>query len=153
MDKHSSNKVTFLAVGAATLIVIVGLAVAVYALTLDAGSKEPAKHAEESTHEHSHEKAAAASTQEAGAVIIYGDDGFEQQTYTVKQGDIVLVKNESSVDFYFTTGPHEHHDMYSPLNLGTIAPGGSSSFVAPQAGSYIFHNHENDAEMGELIVQ
>ena len=53
MDKHSSNKVTFLAVGAATLIVIVGLAVAVYALTLDAGSKEPDKNLQESTHEHS----------------------------------------------------------------------------------------------------
>ena len=157
MSKDNNSKTTFIAVGTAVLMVIIGLAATAYALTLDTGSKKPAKHAEETTYEHSHEsdhkKAAPASAHEASAVIVYGNNGFEQQQYTVNQGGTVLVKNESSVDFYFTTGPHEHHDIHSPLNLGTIAPGGSSSFVAPEAGTYIFHNHENDAQTGELIVQ
>lgn len=157
MRYNRDNKTTFLAVASAVLLVIVGVAAAAYALTLDTGSRNPVARSEESTHKDSHEsdhkKAAAASAQEASVVIVYGNKGFEQSSYTVKQGETVLVRNESSVDIYFTTGPHENHDIYSPLNLGTIAPGESSSFVAPQAGTYKFHNHDNDAQSGELIVQ
>lgn len=145
-----------MSLGAAMLIAAMGVGAAVYALTLDSSEKKSAAHSEV-THSHSHEdddkKAALSTTEEAAAVIVYSDNGFEQPTYTVKSGETVLVKNNSSVDFYFTTGPHENHDIRSPLNLGTISPGKASSFVAPAAGVYIFHNHDNDAQAGELIVQ
>lgn len=149
------------AIIAAVGISIVGIGTAVYALTLDTTEHTTATEAHDrnDTHGHSHEsshdhkEAAPASNQEASVVIVYGSEGFEQSTYTVKSGETVRVENKSDVDFYFTTGDHHNHDIHSPLNLGTIAPGAASSFVAPQAGVYDFHNHENEYEAGELIIQ
>ena len=161
MSKDQNKTTTLLAVGAATLIAVIGIGAAVYALTLDTSS-EQSTHATETTHEHSEasghpkaddKRASAPSAEEVKITIVFGDNGFEQPSYTVKSGETVLVKNTSNEEFYFTTGDHHNHDINSPLNLGTIEPGGASSFVAPAPGTYTFHNHDNDAQAGELIVQ
>jgi plastocyanin len=153
MSKEQS-KTTVLAVGAALVIAVLGIGTAVYALTLDT-SESKTQVSETSGHSHTSDdkKASAPSTEKASLVITYGNDGFEQASYTVKSGETVLVENASKEEFYFTTGDHHNHDIHSPLNLGTIAPGESSSFVAPEAKTYGFHNHDNETEAGTLIVQ
>ena len=163
MSKDNNKVTTIFAVGAAVLIAVIGIAAAVYALTLDTSKEHASAQVSEAGHEHaasdghSHakddKKATAPSAQEPAATIVYGNNGFEPALYTVKSGETVLVKNTSKEEFYFTTGDHHNHDINSPLNLGKIAPGGSSSFVAPAAGTYGFHNHDDETEAGELIVQ
>src|SRR6478735_5975933 len=135
MTKQTKNKTTFIAVLMAMLLAIVGVGTAMYALTLESSENEDVQ---KTAHVHKGEdkQAAVASGEQAALAIVYGDDGFKNASYTVMSGETVLVKNESSVEFYFTTGDHHNHDIHSPLNLGVIAPGGSSSFVAPAAGTY-----------------
>lgn len=152
MSQEKNRKTTVIAAGAAILIAIIGVGTAVYALTVES---DKTTSTESSEVEHSHEGASKAtvSSKEASATIAYTGNGFEETSYTVKAGETVRVENNSSVEFYFTTGDHHNHDTHSPLNVGVIVPGEASSFVAPKAGIYNFHNHEDERQAGELIVQ
>lgn len=161
MGKRSDNT-TIIAMLVAGAISIGGIGAALYALTLETSEHEAmavtaTQKQEETSNGHAHHNenktAATPSAEQASIVIVYAANGFEKQSYTVKTGEAVLVENKSDQEFYFTTGDHHNHDINSPLNLGTIAPGKSSSFVAPAAGTYGFHNHDNETEAGELIVQ
>lgn len=156
---------TTIAVVTAAIFTVIGLAVAVYALTADeSAGKSTGKHEAKSahSHEHGHEHVGHDGNEqgsEAGEVagpaevIEYTNDGFAQTSYTVAAGDIVQVKNVSGSDMYFTTGDHHNHDIHSPLNLGVVKAGAAAEFAAPEAGVYQFHNHDNEAQAGELIVQ
>ncbi len=156
-----NNRVSVAAISIASIIAIIGVGTAVYAMTLDTSENEALvremnlERSELDSHPHttSDKIAAQPSFDQASLVIVYNDGGFDETSYTVGSGQTVRVENKSGKEFYFTTGDHHNHDTSSPLSLGTIAPGESSSFVAPKPGSYNFHNHDNDDQAGMLIVQ
>jgi len=159
MNKENSSKTTFIPVGVAAVIAVIGVGMAVYALTLGPSEDSSAKHSTNVAHEHSahaHDdsvKAPAASTEAAALTISYTNDGFALTEFTVKASELVRVENNSDTEMYFAAGEHEHHDINSPVNLGTIEPGAASSFIAPKAGTYLFHNHDNDEHKSTLVVQ
>ena len=94
--------------------------------------------------------------------VSYGAEGFSPDTTTIKKGDTVLFKNESSDDIWPASGPHPAHTAY-PTTGGCIGstfdacakipPGGSWSFIFDIAGTWSYHDHLNSGRTGTIIVQ
>lgn len=157
-ENDNSKSITVFSIAGAVLLVAVGAAAAIYALVANTPTVQQASHEHGVSAEHVHSEdvpteAPIASTKAPAITIEYANDGFTAVMYTVQYGQMVRVENNSANELYFTTGDHHNHDIHSPLSLGVIAPGEASSFVAPQPGRYGFHNHENEHQAGELIVQ
>jgi len=157
--KDANNKTTTtLSIIVAIIICAAGIALAVYAIALnpshsETGAKTESPHGR-TTHESNRKDAPLATDiAEAAIAIKYGNEGFAQPIYEVNSGELVRVENNSDREMYFAAGEHEHHDVDSSVDLGVIEPGKFSVFKAPQAGTYLFHNHDNDSHTGQLIVR
>lgn len=143
-------------IAAVALLVIGGGA---YALTQNSEEPSEASNSAESDHDHndgshSHdEEAADTSSAVETSTITYTDDGFSPSTVTVKAGTTITVKNNSSSPLQFSSDPHPAHTDEDELNLSTLSPGASTTFVATETGSHGFHNHLNEDASGTLIVQ
>lgn len=156
-------RISLAAIMAAALLLFVGVGITTLAITKEAkeypgggdneGSHALSGHDHSNDSEHDHKVAAPATSEKADLVIVFSDSGFDQSTYEVTAGDTVKIENSSSDAYYFATGDHANHTIDSPLNVGTISPGGASSFIAPGAGEYDFHNHKNETQAGTLIVR
>ncbi len=91
--------------------------------------------------------------QPAAATITYSNDGYSPSTVTVKSGDTVVIKNDSSRDMQFDSDPHPAHTNNQELNVGVVAPGESMSFVVKRTGTFGYHNHLNASDTGTIVVQ
>lgn len=91
--------------------------------------------------------------QTSGTIITLTDAGFDKASYTVKAGDTVTVKNESSSAMQFSSADHPTHLENPELNMSVIEPGQSGTFVAETAGTFGFHDHLNDQFTGTLVVE
>ncbi len=85
--------------------------------------------------------------------IVYTDSGFEKSSYTVGAGGTVIVKNDSSSDLQFSSDDHPAHLDNSELNQSVLASGDSQEFVVTETGTWGIHDHLNDANTTELIVE
>jgi len=85
-------------------------------------------------------------------VITYSNSGFTPNTITIKAGDPVTVKNESSRTLDFASDDHPTHKNNSELNVGDIESGKSATFTM-KAGTWGYHNHLNASDTGTIIVQ
>lgn len=92
-------------------------------------------------------------TDQAAATIIYSNDGYSPATTTVKTGDTVVIKNDSSRAMQFDSDPHPAHTDNEELNVGVVEPGESMSFVVKRTGTFGYHNHLNASDTGTIIVQ
>jgi uncharacterized protein YxeA len=90
---------------------------------------------------------------ESSTTIVVTDDGFDKTTYTVKAGETVTVKNESSSSVQFSSADHPTHLEDPELNMDVIAPGESGTFVANTKGTHGFHDHLNDQHTSTLVVE
>jgi len=95
----------------------------------------------------------AADTQAVAATIEYSDNGFSPQTVTVKSGQSIAIKNDSSSDVQFDSDPHPVHTTNKELNVETVAPGEVKTFTVTKTGSYGYHNHLNPSQQGKIIVE
>ena len=93
------------------------------------------------------------TTTDKQTVIVFTDDGFENQEYTTKAGQAVEVKNNSSMQLQFSSDDHPTHTEQNELNLAVLAPGESASFTPTQAGEWGFHDHINAQFTGLLRVE
>lgn len=91
--------------------------------------------------------------EEAAATITYTDNGFEPSSVTVKSGDRVEVKNNSSKSMQFSSAPHPSHTQNRELNQNTLPPGGSQTFVVTTKGTWIYHDHLQASNTGTLVVE
>ncbi len=85
--------------------------------------------------------------------ITYSSSGFSPATLTVKSGDKVTVKNNTSSQIQFDSNPHPLHTDDPELNIGLIGPGESQTITVTKKGSHGFHNHLNPSDTGTLVVQ
>lgn len=88
----------------------------------------------------------------AGAIIIFTNSGFEKNSYTVKKGQMVEVKNQSSTQLEFSSDNHPTHTDEPELNLSVLRPGQSASFTPTETGNHGFHDHLQAQYAGTLIV-
>ena len=84
--------------------------------------------------------------------IVFTDSGFEQSKYTVKKGQTITVKNQSSNELEFASDDHPTHRQQPELNTATTAPGESTNFTPTKTGTWGFHDHIRSQFTGELIV-
>lgn len=155
--------VSIAAITAALLLLIIGMSVTILAINNEVKVRpETAENVSSHTsnnHDHSNDRvhdykvAPPATSEKADLLIKFSDSGFDRSIYEVSAGDTVRVENGSRDAFYFATGDHANHTIDSPLNVGTIQPGGASSFIAPDPGVYNFHNHKNETQAGTLTVR
>lgn len=101
-------------------------------------------------------------------VVILTDAGYSPTTMTIKKGETVVFKNESSDSMWTASAMHPTHTAYSgtsvdqhcPDTAGTAfdacrayLPGESWSFVFNKIGSWKYHNHLNSTQWGTVVVQ
>lgn len=94
--------------------------------------------------------------------ITITDSGYSPNTITIKAGDTVTFKNESSQPVWTASAVHPTHKAYPTTGgcLGStfdacqgIPPGQSWSFKFDIAGSWKYHNHLNPGQTGTIVVQ
>lgn len=95
----------------------------------------------------------SASTASAVATITYSDSGFSPATTTVKAGDTVAIKNTSSSVMQMDSDPHPVHTDDTDLNVGTVNPGETKTFVVTNKGSFGFHNHLAPSNTAKIVIQ
>lgn len=100
--------------------------------------------------------------------VVLSDAGYAPSTLTIKQGETVTFKNESSKMMWTASAMHPAHTGYSGTSLQDhcpdttstsfdacrgYAPGESWSFTFQKVGSWGYHNHLSPKEWGTVVVQ
>ena len=103
-----------------------------------------------------------------GNVVTLTDGGYVPSTLTIKKGDTVTFKNESSVAMWTASAMHPAHTGYSGTSLSEhcpdaantsfdacrgYQPGESWSFTFNKVGSWGYHNHLSPSQWGKVIVE
>ncbi len=93
--------------------------------------------------------------------VTYTDSGFSPSVVTIKKGDTVVFKNESTTSFWPASDPHPLHNGY-PTTGGCIGstfdacayipPGGQWSFLFQFIGSWGYHDHLSPRQGGTVVV-
>lgn len=101
-------------------------------------------------------------TEETTHVITYSDNGYEPKTITIKAGETVTFKNQSSLAMWPASAMHPTHRVY-PTTGGCIGstfdacrgvpPGESWAFTFDIRGSWKYHNHLNPGNTGTVVVE
>jgi plastocyanin len=84
--------------------------------------------------------------------IVFSNDGFKPDTYTVKVGQQVKVTNNSNQPLQFSSDDHPAHTDEAELNLPVLEPGKSATFTPTQVGTWGFHDHLDAQYTGTLEV-
>ena len=86
-------------------------------------------------------------------IIMRTDTGFVPSEVTIKKGDIVLWKNESSDYDWPASDLHPTHALYPEFDpLRPIAPGSDWSFKFDKVGVWKFHDHIRANKVGTVTV-
>src|SRR3989344_5462020 len=100
--------------------------------------------------------------------IIYTDSGYSPSELTIKIGDTVTWKNESSSGMWTASAMHPTHTLYSGTSLeehcknnqsdsfdecSSIKSGESWSFTFEKQGTWPYHNHVQTGHFGKIIVK
>ena len=89
----------------------------------------------------------------SGNLITYTDSGFSPAQVSVKAGDTVTFKNDSTKSVQVNSAPHPAHTQFPELNIGTIATGESKTVTFTTAGIKKYHNHLNPSQNGQIVVE
>lgn len=93
------------------------------------------------------------SSQQVAATITYTNSGFSPEKITVKSGDMISVKNDSSRPLEFSSDPHPVHTDDPELNQSVLEPGQSQSFTLTTKGTWGYHDHLNEINTGTIVVE
>lgn len=95
-------------------------------------------------------------------VVTYTDSGFSPNTLTIKKGETVTFKNQSSNSMWTASAVHPSHRGY-PTTGGCIGstfdackgiqPGNSWSFRFDISGTWKYHNHLSSGDIGTIVVE
>ena len=100
--------------------------------------------------------------------VTYIDSGYSPSTLTIKVGDTVTWKNQSSHGMWTASAMHLSHTVYSGTSLQqhcpdstnnsfdeckSDEPGSSWSFTFTKKGTWGYHNHVKASDFGKVVVQ
>jgi len=100
--------------------------------------------------------------------IAYTDAGYSPSNLTIKKGDTVTFRNQSSSSIWTGSAMHPTHMAYSGTTLQQHCPdpenndfdqckaegaGASWSFTFTKTGSFGYHNHMNTSHFGKVTVE
>ena len=101
-------------------------------------------------------------------VVTYGNAGYSPKTITIKIGETITFKNESSRNVWTASALHPTHTTYSGTSTQQHCPdlsntsfdqctgssaGDSWSFTFTKTGSWKYHNHLNSSDSGTVVVK
>lgn len=87
-------------------------------------------------------------------IITKTDSGFSSAAITVKLGDKVIFKNQSSKSFWPASNLHPTHTIYSEFDsLKGVPAGESYSFVFEKVGKWPYHDHLDSTQGGVITVE
>lgn len=102
----------------------------------------------------------------ATQVITYTDSGYSPSPITIKAGDTVTWRNQSSRTMWTASAIHPTHKVYPGSDIQKcgsgevifdacqgIAPGAEWSFTFTNAGTWGYHNHLQASHTGKVIVE
>lgn len=102
------------------------------------------------------------SQETVSPVIFYTDNGYTPSAITIKAGEEVTFKNDSSKTMWPASAMHPTHVAYPTTGgcLGStfdackgIQPGYSWSFMFDIPGTWKYHDHLSPAFLGAIIVE
>jgi plastocyanin len=137
------------------LVVLALIATGAFLITRDSGEEETSNNAG-TTNTASPEPATEpqpAEEPQGEATISFNGSEFDPDPLTVPEGTTVTVTNNSSQTIQFDSDPHPQHTDNTELNIETISPGESNTFVANTVGTFGYHNHLNPSQTGTIIVE
>jgi len=86
--------------------------------------------------------------------VTYTDSGFSPVPLTIKLGDNVNFKNESSAPMWVASAPHPAHTDYPEFDAKKGAGEGETySFTFTKVGTWKYHDHLNPTRYGSIIVE
>lgn len=95
-------------------------------------------------------------------VVTYANSGFSPSILTIKKGETVIFKNQSSNSMWTASAVHPTHREYPTTGgcLGStfdacsgIQPGNSWSFRFNISGTWKYHNHLSPSDTGTIVVE
>lgn len=98
-------------------------------------------------------KPAGEETIKNAAVITYNGSSFSPSTLNVSKEQKIIIKNDSSANLGFYSGPHPTHQDNPELNLGTIEAGQLKTLLLTKPGTYYYHNHLSASQEGTIVVK
>lgn len=134
------------------VVVLALIAAGAFFLAQNAAEKETSNNTG-TTRTESEPAAEPAEEQQTETIISFSGSGFDPDPLTVPVGTTVTVTNNSSQTIQFDSDPHPQHTDNTELNLETISPGESDTFIANTVGTFGYHNHLNPSQTGTLIVE
>lgn len=102
------------------------------------------------------------ATEEEEYAVTYTDAGYSPTTLTVKKGETVTFKNQSSRSMWTASAVHPTHREYPTTGgcLGStfdacqgVQPGDSWSFRFDIPGTWKYHNHLSPGDTGVIVVE
>jgi len=94
------------------------------------------------------------TTSPGGNLVVYTDAGYSPATLTIKSGDTVVFRNESSGEVWVASNPHPVHTDYPGFDSKKpLAKGEEYSFTFEKTGRFGYHNHLNPSQGATIVVQ
>lgn len=86
--------------------------------------------------------------------IAYDGKAFSPANLDIKNGDIVVFKNESDKNFWPASGPHPQHTNYPEFDpKKPVAAGQTWQFKFAKTGAWGFHDHLTPNAFGKITVK
>lgn len=101
-------------------------------------------------------------------IITYTDTGYSPNTITIKNGETIIFKNQSSRSMWPASAMHPTHRLYSDTSLDEHCPdttnsafdactgilfGAQWSFKFNKTNSWKYHDHLSPNNFGTIIVK
>lgn len=101
-------------------------------------------------------------------VVIYTDSGYAPNIITIKKGETVVWKNESSNPMWTASAMHPTHKVYPGTDItacgtqtllpmfdscASVSSDQSWSFTFNNIGTWGYHNHLDSSKFGKVIVE
>jgi len=94
------------------------------------------------------------TTENDKRIMSYTSSGFSPQVLTIKKGQSVTFRNDSTADMWVASNDHPTHTNLSGFDaLKSIGQGETYSYTFTQIGSWGFHNHAYATHGGTIVVQ
>lgn len=99
------------------------------------------------------EKQVSKTLPEATVTVTRTAEGYEPKEISIKKGEVVLWKNESSEYHWPASDLHPTHAIYSEFDpLKPVASGDEWAFQFNQAGTWKYHDHIRANKVGTVKV-
>jgi plastocyanin len=96
-------------------------------------------------------------------IIVYGTNGFSPETITINKGQTVRWVNQSNMPMWIASTNDATHTGYpgsatSECGTGSsmfnqCVEGNTFSFTFNETGTWAYHNHSRNSDMGTIVVE